>query len=471
MKIKVLFLSLIIFSLFVGCSKNSGNQSVLQMLAANQKNQYGEIINGLEKISKNPFPEAIPKIIPLLASENVRIREAAIRALKVYGAEIIPDLVDNISSNNDNVKNACLTLLEDIGKPALPTMKTLLNNKDDIIKMAAIQVLGDIGDSSVIVDLSNLLDSKNPSIVISAVVALGKLKAKPAIGKITQLLSSDDPNVKTAAVQALRNIGDPSVVPLIIANIKETDDTEYLLNALQTIEILSKGHYKMSWATGILTSIFNYDKIDSRVMADAAYMMYKAGKVDGIMNIEQNIKRGVYYNYPLIMAYFVDVLSKLGKQSHVVDTFKTVLKHYQNDFVSAKIYVSMYNFGYRAYKTKILAIANSDDEQAVKIALDACVKNNFTEICKELPALVKKPSFAIIQNAIETGGHFQCDSLIPYFESVFGKSDYSYEIKDIILENISKYKKASAMKVLKLASQDSDVYVQYAAKKILEGMQ
>ena len=442
MKVKALVLALIMMiSMFIGCNKSTGNQTLLRMLDANQKNQYGEIINGLEKISNDPFPAAIEKIIPLLGSENIRIRNAAINTLKVYDAEIIPDLVENISSCNDNIRNGCLELLEFIGKPALPTMKTLLNKNDNVIKMAAIQILGDIGDSGIIIDLSNLLDDKSPSIVIAATVALGKLKAKPAIGKITQLLKSNDANIKTAAVQALRNIGDPSVVNLIIANIKTTDDTEYLLNALKTVEILGKGHYKLSWATGILREIYNFDGTDSRVMADAAYMMYKAGRIDGIMNMEQNIKRGIYYNYPMIMGYFIDIFNKLGKQTHIVNTFKVVLKHYQNDFVSAKIYVTMYNYGYKSYRKKIIKISNSDDASAVTVILNACIKNNFTEICSVLPELVKKPNYEIIQKTIETGGHFQCDSLFPYFESVFGKSDYSYEIKDIVLANIEKYKK------------------------------
>ena len=470
MKIKVYISVLVLLMLFVGCGKSSGNQQLLQMLNANQKDQYGTIINGLDKIAKNPFPEAISKIIPLMGSDNERIRKAAINTLKVYGAEIIPDLVDNIASTNDNIKNGCLELLKDIGKPALPTMKTLLQNKDDVVKMAAIQTLGEIGDNSVIVGLSNLLDSNNPSIVMAAAVALGKLKAKPAIGKLTGLLSSKDPNIKTAAVQALRNIGDPSVVDLIMANINKKDDTEYLLNALKTVEYLSNDHYKMSWATGVLSDIFNYENTDSRVMAEAAYMMYKAGKIDGIMNMEQNIKGGVYYNYPVLMGYFVDVFARLGKQNHIINTFKYVLKHYQNDFVTAKIYTTMYDFGYKTYRAKIVKIADSDDPDAVKVALDTCTKNKFSEICKVLPNLVKKPSYDIIKKAIETGGVFQCDSLMPYFKSVFGSTDYSYEIKDIILENINKYKTDSAKEILKLASQDKDVYVQFTAKKILETM-
>ena len=476
MKKRAIMLTFVAFLLmFSACNQDSANQQILRDLNANPKQYFGKVMNALKStaemnINGKFFAEPIPQIIELLGSENAKIRLAAFETLKTYGEIIIPDLALFLDSDNDYIKLGALELLISIGKPALPAMKSLLKTGDDFTKISVIEVLGSIGDKSVIVDLAKNFDTKNDNLMIASAKALGKLKASQVSGKLIELLKSDNYLLRIAAVQSLQEIGDPSLADAIIDYIKPDDDSDYLLSALRTIRSIGKGRFKTTWAMRVLNPIFTYSEVDIRVRAEAGHLMKLCGYNRGIEALCADVLDGFYFDHPIFIAEILKVFKDVGKDATISKTMKRLVKVYKNDHIWVMAYGILYSYGETAYKANIIKLLGSKDLKAVELALNYCKEWKFIQACDSLPKLVTLPIFSVIFAALEAGSEIQCDSLIPYMESVFGSEEYAVELKEKVLIEVIKYPRDIAKPILEKAMNDADPYIAYFAEIQFLGM-
>ena len=105
-------------------------------------------------------------------------------------------------------------LLVKIGTESVPSILPLLNHEEPLIRAWAAYLLGDIGDPTAIPPLIAQLETEHHEERRRAIKALGKLKANEAVEQLINLLRDD--TVANAAANALGKIRDLRAVPPLI---------------------------------------------------------------------------------------------------------------------------------------------------------------------------------------------------------------------------------------------------------------
>ena len=185
-----------------------------------------------------------------LNDEDVRVREAAVRALgKIENESAVDLLIGALTDSNGEIRRRAaraLGKIEDAG--AVQALGRALNDEDLEVRHAAIRALGDIEDVSAVDWLIPALTDSNVEIRRGAARALGEIEDSSAVEALGMALNDEDLEVRQMAIRALGEIEDVSAVDWLIPALTDSS-SEIRRRAIWALGEIAEGQL---WSGGTI---------------------------------------------------------------------------------------------------------------------------------------------------------------------------------------------------------------------------
>ncbi|MCR4667735.1 MAG: HEAT repeat domain-containing protein [Desulfovibrio sp.] len=227
-----------------------------QILAGLQSEDSSEIRDAAFMAGDHEMKEAVPALCNLVRSTNIGIQEAAEYALRrIRGQEVIENLLPLLQSEEVSVRNAAMDILREIGVDSIESMRPYLKGEDPDLRIFITDILGhckshksaDLLAEALLrdpeenvryqaaVSLGTLAypESVDPLsramhdaewVQFAVVEALAKIKDRSATSALVQLLPQSSPLVCSAIVDALGDLGDIKILPMLLNALENVSD-------------------------------------------------------------------------------------------------------------------------------------------------------------------------------------------------------------------------------------------------------
>ena len=170
-----------------------------------------------EIVERLPLPASGPKLVSLLGSPHIEIRNLAAKILMKIGHGVVSDLLAGLKTDDQDVRKFIVDILGSIGsKEAVPELIPLLfADKDDNVVVSTVEALGKIAAPEALEPLIRLFNER-PEMQFETIEAVGFI-AQPVGQVFLQKLlgKTEDPLMLLALVDALGNSGDPDAIPAL----------------------------------------------------------------------------------------------------------------------------------------------------------------------------------------------------------------------------------------------------------------
>ncbi len=175
------------------------------------------------------------ELFKALDNENWQIRRAAVEDIIKNGDQsAINELVNKIQGEHKNLRilNSALQALTQIDGDIITPLSKLLKISDADLRGYVAMALGDQNDRRAIPLLIEALKDENPNVKYNAIEALGKLQAREAVFALAEWVESGEFFLAFVAIDALKNIGDPSITPILLARLHDEQLRVPIIEAL-----------------------------------------------------------------------------------------------------------------------------------------------------------------------------------------------------------------------------------------------
>ena len=167
---------------------------------------------------------AVPALVERLAEEEtLSARRKLMGTLSRMGPVALPHLVAGLKDSRWYLVRNLALVLGNIGLPqTIPALRSILAHADLRVRREAVKAMTRIGTSAAADALLERLGDPDPGARQSVMAALGTLKVTRAIGPLAEAASqfsafAKEVETQKAAILALGAIGDPQVVPVLVA--------------------------------------------------------------------------------------------------------------------------------------------------------------------------------------------------------------------------------------------------------------
>jgi len=160
----------------------------------------------------------IPRLMGILAEEDIVYRRAAVQALGALGSDAAPALVESLlNSDNVTIRGSCAKALAyialyypDVPFPSegLQGLKTALDDPNPVVHIAAVMALGEIGSSALDILIEAVKTTDNVAVAVAITNALGSMGDRRAEEVLAALASDEsaDSYVRESAASALSRL-------------------------------------------------------------------------------------------------------------------------------------------------------------------------------------------------------------------------------------------------------------------------
>jgi HEAT repeat protein len=152
-------------------------------------------------------PELVEPAAQLLKDEQPQVRDAAVQALKSFGAAAVGPAHRLLLSGEEPGARSAREALELIGLPAVSALAAGLERGVTAGRVAAIQALCTIGDTSVAPAIAARLADDDPQVRTSAVLAVQRFRYAEAIPALLEGLDGEPGAERDARLAALVSFG------------------------------------------------------------------------------------------------------------------------------------------------------------------------------------------------------------------------------------------------------------------------
>jgi len=167
------------------------------------------------ELAESRDEQTIPRLMGILAEENMTYRRAAVKALGAIGADAVPTLVESLLHNdNPTIRASCTKALAQVSfnHPNEPFpaegvrgLKMALDDPNPVVHIAAVMALGQIGRPVLDILIEALKTTENPALAVALVNALGSLGDRRAAEVLATFAENEsiDAYVRESAASAL----------------------------------------------------------------------------------------------------------------------------------------------------------------------------------------------------------------------------------------------------------------------------
>ncbi|MDJ0617581.1 MAG: HEAT repeat domain-containing protein [Calothrix sp. MO_192.B10] len=160
----------------------------------------------------------IPKLMGILADEDVVYRRAAVKTLGAIGADTAPLVVESLlNSDNVTIRGSCAKALAQIAvnyreEPfpveGLEGLKKSLHDPNPVVHIASVMALGEVGPPAFDILVEALNTTDNVALAVAIANALASIGDDRAKAVLTELVNDEsvDIYVKETATSALSRL-------------------------------------------------------------------------------------------------------------------------------------------------------------------------------------------------------------------------------------------------------------------------
>src|SRR5687767_3133391 len=159
-----------------------------------------------------------------LASEDWRVREAAVRHLKRSATvDEVRHLFATLQRDHRdlNVLNSALRVLIGAGRTVVEPLVQMLSDREANLRMHAALALGELQAHEAAPVLVTTLEDPDENVRFHAIEALGRIGAAESIDSLSKIAASDNFFLAFAAIDALSKTDDARVAPLMVTLLEE----------------------------------------------------------------------------------------------------------------------------------------------------------------------------------------------------------------------------------------------------------
>ena len=188
-----------------------------QILSGLKSDNSSDVRDAAFLAGENKLQEAVPDLCNLVRSTNIGIQEAAEFALrKIRGAQVIENLLPLLQSEEVSVRNAAMDILREIGVDSIESMRPYLKGEDADLRIFITDILGHCkSHKSADLLAEALLRDPEVNVRYQAAVSLGTLAYPESVAPLSRAMH-DEEWVQFAVVEALAKIKDTSATTALI---------------------------------------------------------------------------------------------------------------------------------------------------------------------------------------------------------------------------------------------------------------
>jgi HEAT repeat protein len=165
---------------------------------------------------------AIPGLIKVFDDDNADVRHRVSRALVKIGVQSVPGLIEALKDDNAGVRRQAINTLIELKEQSVPSLVMALKDENVTIRCRIVGMLGQIGDKQAVPWLIIALKDKSSSVRQKAAEALFRL-GRYALPKLSLTLKDENRYARQLSVEILGRVGDPQVLPDIVAVLSDKD--------------------------------------------------------------------------------------------------------------------------------------------------------------------------------------------------------------------------------------------------------
>ena len=170
------------------------------------------------ELAQNRDENTIPRLMSILAEEDMTYRRAAVKALGAIGFDAVPFLVDSLkNSDNPTIRASCTKALAQVAvnyaeEPFPPEgiegLKQAVKDSDPVVNIASVMALGAIGSPVIDILIESLQTTDNLAVSVAIINALGSISDNKAAVVLSELANDEsaDAYVKESAKSALSRL-------------------------------------------------------------------------------------------------------------------------------------------------------------------------------------------------------------------------------------------------------------------------
>lgn len=167
------------------------------------------------ELAKVRDADTIPRLMAILAEENMTYRRAAVKALGAIGTDAVPQLVKSLLNHeNATIRASCTKALAQVSfnHPDVPFptegvegLKKALDDPNPVVHIAAVMALGQIGLPVLDILIEALNATDNVALAVALVNALGSIGNRRAAEVLASFAEDEsiDSYVRESAASAL----------------------------------------------------------------------------------------------------------------------------------------------------------------------------------------------------------------------------------------------------------------------------
>lgn len=180
---------------------------------------------------------AVEAVLPLLRSQNVRLRNTAVEILARIGTAAIDRIADLLHDRDKDIRKFGVDILEKIGSTdaEAPLVQALLDDNINV-SAAAAEALGKCGTASAVTHLVACLD-RSAWLKCAALRSLGAIGGDAAFKAIIGVSPQEESMVLFSAVTALGVLGDSRGIDFLLLLLEQADPTlePAIMQAIESI--------------------------------------------------------------------------------------------------------------------------------------------------------------------------------------------------------------------------------------------
>jgi HEAT repeat protein len=352
--------------------ENFPPEETVDLLVSAMEDDHRAVREAASEVLGSVPPElSTAKLVPLLGSPRIKVRNITAALLTRYGDAAVEKLIEALEDGNEDVRKFAADILglngSELSVEGL--CKASLDDPVENVSVSAIEALGKIASPKALPTLYKIIEEKKV-MVLESIEAIGLIGSAESVPFLVKHLKNDDIMVTFSVIDALGNIGSRNTIQPLIELLKENNAIleEPICRAILKIGERNKINVFNDYADVLLEPALNSFSDE----ANAEYDDLIAFQLN--LNPSRTVLKSFFdHSHKLPSALLVTMINQVKGEASLLEKIKETTKHY-DDWVSY---------------TAIEALSAYSPEEAAPILIELLENGRETTVVATIKTVVK----------------------------------------------------------------------------------